>query len=75
MTFQQSGPRTPHPHLPRKPCPLPCHEFWSEASRLQFKSQPHHLQPYDRGQVTSPPWAPVQMGTVTTLSSQRGCEF
>lgn len=75
MTLSAVWPQDSPLDLLKGPCPLPCHEFWSGASRPQFKSQPHHLQPYDRGQVTSPLRASVQMGTVTTLSSQHGCEF
>lgn len=72
MALLRTGPRTPHFDLPKQPCPPPSHKFWSEASRPQFKS---YLQPCDQGASHFPSLGTVQMGTVTTPSSQHGCEF
>lgn len=79
LAVPEAGRRSPQwffyglvPEHPKQPCPPSSHKFWSEASRPQFKS---HLQPCDQGASHFPSLGTVQMSTVTTPSSQHGCEF
>lgn len=67
--LQQSGPKMLPLTSPSSHAQYPATSSGLRPAGL-FKSQSHHLQPCDPGQVTSPVWASLLVGTETTTSSQ-----